>query len=46
MVIAISGYLTQAKLAEPVVINLEIASPESGSDSSDSFHPSPQAEIP
>jgi uncharacterized RmlC-like cupin family protein len=31
---------------EPVVINLEIESPESGSGSSDSFHPSPQAEIP
>jgi uncharacterized RmlC-like cupin family protein len=31
---------------EPIVINLEIESPESGSGSSDSFHRSPQAEIP
>src|SRR5215831_15256686 len=31
---------------EPIVINLEIESPESGSSSSGSFHPSPQPEIP
>ena len=31
---------------EPVVINLNIESPEGSSGSSDPFHPSPQAEIP